>query len=213
LDFNKNIIFASFLCCLFYTRSGFSLLFGASQWLQGSKLFYFSAVSDKDSWTPSPSNPSSDPASRFFSALNLSPAQLFPEIFLLRTGDRALVRFSCCLCLGLSRFCATAWLWCHFSDSILPPVGLVSSAGRYFFLSPPGSLRSVRRASSTTVFPLIVFDQEHAGRVRFGRWSPVRFWVVTAQDRTEIFQRLFGLHAIDFSLPVLAFCRRAWSRR
>jgi hypothetical protein len=121
------------LCCLFYTRSGFSLLFGASQWLQGSKLFYFSAVSDKDSWTPSPSNPSSDPASRFFSALNLSPAQLFPEIFLLRTGDRALVRFSCCLCLGLSRFCATAWLWCHFSDSILPPVGLVSSAGRYFF--------------------------------------------------------------------------------
>jgi hypothetical protein len=82
-----------------------------------------------------------------------------------------------------------------------------------FFLSPPGSLRSVRRASSTTVFPLIVFDQEHAGRVRFGRWSPVRFWVVTAQDRTEIFQRLFGLHAIDFSLPVLAFCRRAWSRR
>jgi hypothetical protein len=37
-------------------------------------------------------------------------------------------------------------------------------------------------------------------------------FVFTARVRAEIFQRLFWFRTIDFSLPVLAFCHRAWSR-
>jgi hypothetical protein len=58
------------------------------------EAFCFSATLGQDSWTPSPTSQSSDPASSFFfSALNSSPAQLLPKIFLLRAGDRTLDSF------------------------------------------------------------------------------------------------------------------------
>jgi hypothetical protein len=87
-----------------------SLLFDPSQWLQGSKLFISQLPQVKirehrvrpvQVWIL---------LQGFSLLLILSPAQLLPEIFLLRAGGRALFHFSCCLNFSLAKRSVPRWL-------------------------------------------------------------------------------------------------------